>query len=66
MPVWLSQLGRERLYIINHGPAIGIASELVWSLKSSIIATLSAIPYDTANTIVPAITSPCRERLTTW
>ena len=65
--MWLvSQRGCARLYIISHGPAIGMVSQLVWSLKSSISATPSAIPYDTANTIVPAITSPCRARVTTW
>ena len=60
------QSGFERFHIISHGPASGMASQLVWSLKSSIIATLSAIPYATANTIVPAITGPCRARSTTW
>jgi hypothetical protein len=43
-----------------------MTSDRVSSLKSSIIATLNAIPYDTASTIVPAITSPERARWTTW
>jgi hypothetical protein len=65
LPDSLSQTGCERWYIISQGPATGYASHFVSSLKSSTIATLSAIPYATKNMIVPAITGPGRVRWTT-